>query len=247
MAIHSTPLCRAFSGYKLILRILVFVFAFHCFSQTHAGVPLLPLIPLPKSSSLSAVLKQSLAAWDVEQKNKARWCAKEVAKIKAHDKHSPLEAEFDLSYEILLDAPTVYSVAVNLNVYCGGPYPAHSDTAVVFDLTTGKRYDPLKLYAIAKKGRYGYEFIPPIRAMIRQQLIQDRGVNSKDDECIQVLKNDDIKLVEDGIVAPGQKGLQIMHSGPHVVQSCYGSVLLPYGELKRYLNKQEAARLRWPQ
>lgn len=125
-----------------------------------------------------------------------------MAQSKAHDKHSVLEAGFDLRYEVLLDAPTVFSVALNLNVYCGRPYPAHSEAAVVFDLTTGKRYDPLRLYAIAKKGRYGYEFIPSTRAMIRQQLIQDRGVNTKDDVCIQVLKNDDIKLVEDGIVAP---------------------------------------------
>ena len=246
MAIHSVPLCRAGSGIKLIKRILVFVLAFHCFCLAHAGLQQPPRIPPPKSLPISAVLKQSLAAWDVEKKNEARWCAKEVAQIKAHDKHSPLEAGFELHYEVLLDAPTVYSVAVNLNVYCGGPYPVHSETAVVFDLTTGKRYDPLKLYAIAKKGQYGDEFIPPIRTMIRQQLIQDRGVNTKDDECIQVLKDDDIKLVEDGIVAPAQKGLQIMYSGPHVVQGCYGSVLLPYAELKRYLNKQEAARLRWP-
>jgi hypothetical protein len=118
---------------------------------------------------------------------------------------------------------------------------------VVFDLTTGKRYDPLKLYAIAKNGRYGYEFIPPIRLMIRNQLIQNRGVNSKDNKCIQVLKNDDVKLIEDGIVAPDEKGLKIMYSGPHVVQSCYSSVLLPYGELKQYLNKQEAERLLWSQ
>jgi hypothetical protein len=247
MATHATPLCRAFSVNKVVLQILVFIFALHCFGLTYAGVQQLPPIPFPKSSPLSAALKQSLAAWDVEKKNEARSCAKEVAKIKAHNKHSPVEAGFDLRYEVLLDAPTVYSVAVNLNVYCGGPYPAHSETAVVFDLVTGKRYDPLKLYAIAKKGRYGVEFIPPIRAMIRQQLIQGRGVNTKDDECIQVLKNDDLQLVEDGIVAPRQKGLQIMYSGPHVVQACYGAVVLPYGELKQYLNKQEAARLRWSQ
>lgn len=247
MTIHSNTLCRAFIGNNVILQILLFAFAFHFFNQTHAGVQQLPLIPIPKSFPLSAKLKQSLEVWNVEQKNKAKSCAKEVEKIKAHDNHSPLEAEFDLRYQVLLDTLTVYSVAVNLNIYCGGPYPAHSDTAVVFDLTTGKRYDPLKLYAIAKKGRYGYEFIPPIGVMIRQQLIQNRGVNSKDDECVQVLKNDEIKLIEDGIVAPSQKGLQIMYSGPHVVQSCYSSVVLPYNELKRYLIKQEASRLLWPQ
>jgi hypothetical protein len=237
-------------GCKLSLRIISFVFALLCSGLAIAGtqqLPQIPPIPRPKSAPISVVLQHSLSVWDKEQRNEAIECASEVAQIKAQDKLSPIEAEFDLSYDVLLEAPTVYSVTVNLNVFCGGAHPDHMETGVAFDLTTGKRYEPLNLYLIATKGEFGYEFRSSIRKMIRQRLIEKRGPSLKDDECIQVLNADDIKFADDGIVALGKDGLTITYSGAHVVQACFAPVVLPYSKLKGYLNKQEAARLRWRQ
>lgn len=245
MTTYITSLKQSASCNKLSLLKTAFAYAIFSSGLAFADTQQPPAIPRPHSSAMSIELKQSLSAWDKKQRVEAKECAKEVALIKAQDKQSPIEAEFVLSYEVLLETPTIYSVAVNLNVFCGGAYPNHLETGVAFDLTTGKLYEPLKLYAIARKGQFGYEFKSSIREKIRQRLIEKRGTVLKDDECMQVVRNDEIKFADDGIVALGQDGLHITYSGAHVVQACFAPVVLPYAELKDFLNKQEAARLHW--
>ncbi len=228
--------------------------ALFCFDLTLAGAqqppyfpPHLPRIPQPKSAPVSVALMRSLSAWDRQKRHEAQACVKQVATIKAQEKRLSIEPEFDLRYEVLLDTPALYSVAVNLNIFCGGAHPDHVEIGITFDRNTGKRYDPLKLYAIASKAQFAYVFRSSIREMIRQRLIEKRGTHLKDDECLQVLNDDDIEFADDGIVALGQKGLAITYSGAHVVQACFAPVVLPYSELKGFLNQQEAARLQWRQ
>jgi hypothetical protein len=84
-----------------------------------------------------------------------------------------------------------------------------------------------------------------MRDIVRKKLIAERGAPQKDDECIQVLKDDDFRFAENGFAAFRKEGLQINYSGPHVVRACYGPIVLPYAQLKRFLNKQEAARIKW--
>ncbi len=250
MLIHKSRHSHAASIASVSLRIIAFAMVLFCSALALAGTQQLlhiPRIPQPKSAPVSAALMRSLSAWDKQKRFEAQECARQVAKIKAHEKRLSIEAEFDLRYEVLLDTPTLYSVAFSLNVFCGGAHPDHVERGIVFDLTTGKAYDPLKLYAIASKGQSGYEFCSSVREMIRQRLLEKRGPDLKDDECLQALKDDDIRYIDDGIVALGQKGLAITYSGAHVVQACFAPVVLPYFALKGFLNQQEAARLRWQQ
>lgn len=199
-------------------------------------------IPRPKSTLISVGLAQSLLDWDKEKVTEARNCSEDMKESFSGVSEGVV---FDLNYEVLLETHDVFSVVVNLNVYCGGAYPAHRETGVVFDVKTGQRYNLLGLYAIAQERPYGYEFLPEIRDMIRKELLAKRSFYSKNDDCIQVLKDDDIKVFDTDIVALDQKGLRVMYTGPHAVQACYEDIVLPYSRLKRYLNEQEATRINW--
>lgn len=228
----------------LSVRGLLAALAWVHFTSAMADAMHVPSIPRPKSAPVSKALADTLAKWDRQQFAQANDCAKEVTQVNAREK-TTLVAEFELRYEVLLDTPQIYSVGTRLNIHCIGPYPAFAENAVVFDMATGQRYKPLRLYAITRKGPYGAEFRPEIRTLIRQALIAERGPIDKDDECIQVLKRDEIRLLEEDTLGLGQKGLHVMYSGPHVVQACYGEVVLPYARLKKFLNTQEAKRIHW--
>lgn len=214
-------------------------------SSAWAQAPHIEPIPRPQALPVTSTLTRSLAAWDKEQAQLAKECAKDVAQIKAREKNSPISVEFNLRYEVLLDSSRIYTVASLLNIYCGGPYPAFVENAVVFDLTTGKRYDPLKLYAISLRGRYGAEFRPAIRKMVREALIAERKPIEKDDDCIPVLQQDEIQMIEKDTIGLGAQGLHVMYAGAHVVQACYGNVVLPYERLQKFLNTKEAKRIHW--
>ncbi len=216
-----------------------------CLSTAWAQAPHIEPIPRPKALPVTSTLASSLATWDKEQAQLAKECAKDVAQIKAREKNAPIAVEFNLRYEVLLDSSQIYTVARLLNIYCGGPYPTFAENAVVFDLTTGKRYDPLKLYAISRRGRHGPEFRPAIQKMIREALISKRTPIKKDDDCIPVLLQDDIQMIDKDTIGLGTQGLHVMYAGAHVVQACYGDVVLPYERLKKFLNIQEAKRIHW--
>lgn len=190
-----------------------------------------PSIPRPQSQPASTTM--------------AKECAKEVAGVNAREKSNTLVAEFELRYEVLLDTPQIYSLAQRLSIHCIGPYPAFAENALVFDMATGQHYNPLRLYAITRNGTDGAEFLPEIRTQIRQALIAGRQPTDQEDECIQVLKRDDIRLLEKDSLGLGAQGLHVMYSGPHAVQACYGDVVLPYARLKKFLNTQEAQRIHW--
>ena len=231
------------------VRGLLAALAWMCFAPAMAEAIHVPSIPRPQSApaskAIAKTLAKSLAAWDKQQLAMAKDCAKDVARVNAREKGHTLVAEFELRYEVLLDTPQIYSLAQWLNINCIGPYPAFAENAVVFDMATGQRYSPLRLYAITRKGPYGAEFRPEIRTLIRQALIAERKPIDKDDECIQVLKSDEIRLLEDDTLGLGAQGLHVMYAGSHAVQACYGEVVLPYARLKKFLNTQEAKRIHW--
>lgn len=176
---------------------------------------------------VTSTLPCSLAVWDKKQAQLAKECAKDVAKIRAHEKNSPNAVEFNLRYEVLLDYSQIYAVARLLNIDCGGAYSAFAENTVTFDLTTGKRYDPLNLYAISRRGRYCMEFRPAIRKIIQEALIAER------------------KPIEKDTIGLGAQGLHVMYAGTHVVQACYGNVVLPYERLQKFLNTKETQRIHW--
>lgn len=194
---------------------------------------------------MTPTLAKSLAAWDKERLQEAQDCANDVSSIKAQDKDHPGLYEYDIRYKVLLDSPEIYSVGSVLNIYCGGPHPAVDENAAVFDISTGKSYDPLRLYAIAHHATYGSELLPSVRSLIRQRLLAHRRPFKKDDDCIGFIQRDEIKFIDKNTLALGAEGLHVMYTGPHVVQGCYGPVVLPYASLKKYRQAKEAQRIRW--
>jgi hypothetical protein len=211
----------------------------------HAQPPKVPHIPRPKAAPVSKALAKSLEAWDSKRREEAKDCAKDVGAIKARDKDHPGLSEYDIRYKVLLDSPEIFSVGSVLNIYCGGPYPAVNENAAVFDITIGKPYEPLRLYAIARHATYGSELLPPVRSLVRQRLLAHRRPFKQTDECIGVLQRDEIQFIDKDTLALGIEGLHVMYKGPHVVQGCYGQVVLPYKSLKKYLQAKEAKRIRW--
>ena len=229
--------------------VLLLAWALIDFNPVLAETLHVPSIPRPQSQPASTAaaktLSQSLAKRDRQQLAMARECAKDVAGVNAREKSNTLVAEFELRYEVLLDTPQIYSLVQRLNIHCIGPYPAFAENALVFDLATGQHYNPLRLYAITRNGPDGAEFLPEIRTLIRQALIAGRQPTDQKNECLRVLKRDDIRLLEKDTLGLGAQGLHVMYSGPHVVQACYGDVVLPYARLKKFLNTQEAQRIHW--
>jgi hypothetical protein len=212
----------------------------------HAQPPTVAKIPRPKAVPVSKTLAKSLAAWDKKRLQDAKDCAKDAAPIKAREKDRPGLYQYDVRYEVLLDSPEIFSVGSVLNIYCGGPYPSVSEIAAVFDVSAGKMYDPLKLYAIADGTDHGgSELLPSVRTLIRQNLLAQRKPIQKNDECIGVIEQDEIRFLDRDTLALGPKGLHVMYTGPHVVQGCYGPVVLPYASLKKYRQAKEAQRIRW--
>ncbi len=212
----------------------------------HAKPPTVAKLPRPKAVPVSKTLSKSLAAWDKKRLQDAKDCAKDAAPIQAHGKDHPGLYQYDVRYEVFLDSPEIFSVGSVLNVYCGGPYPAVAEIAAVFDISTGKMYDPLKLYAIANRTDHdGSELLPSVRTLIRQRLLAQRKPSPKDDECIGVIERDEIRFLDKDTLALGPEGLHVMYSGPHVVQACYGPVVLPYASLKKYRQAKEAHRIHW--
>lgn len=211
----------------------------------HAEQPTVPKIPRPRAIPASKTLASSLEAWDSKRRTEAKECAKDVASIKAQAKDHPGLYEYEIRYEVLLDSPEIFSVGSVLNIYCGGPHPSVDENAAVFDITTGKPYDPLRLYAIARHATYGSELLPSVRSLVRQRLLAHRRPFKKNDDCIGFIQRDEIKFIDKNTLALGAEGLHVMYTGPHAVQGCYGQVVLPYKSLKKYLQAKEAKRIRW--
>ncbi|MGI4849288.1 MAG: hypothetical protein ACRYGK_14285 [Janthinobacterium lividum] len=197
--------------------------------------------PFPRPPKSSAALEKSLQRWDAAQLAHARECADSFQQ----SRNSPDDGLFDLRYAVTLDTPSLYSVEVNLEDFCGGAYPSRETTAVVFDKRTGKEYSPLALYGIAQPSRFGLELKAEIKSMLRRRLLAARA-GLDDQECRKTLEEDPLSSFEPDMSGFGKDGLRIYYSGPHVVQACYETVVLPYSGIANYLNRKEALRVKWP-
>lgn len=204
-------------------------------------------IPRPTYAQSSQRVLQALAHEEQRQRRLLSECKKQVYDWKKTDPKTSLGLFFHLSYEVIWKGDRFYTMASLLNINCAGPHEGFSERLLNFDLVTGFKYDPLRLYRLIKRSkRYPEGMIKPeVREMIREELLKARGSAQEDQSCIDVLKGDDIKFFDDDPVALTEAGLRIVYRGPRVVQACYELVVIPYGRLRRFLDPREARRIGW--
>jgi hypothetical protein len=203
------------------------------------------LIPQPKSNETTPQLISALQKWDKGQFKIAQEC-KEMA-IDYNPTLNKMKANefYKLSYFVLINNDDLYSLIVKTFRYCGGAYPSIDENAIVFNKKNGSRIDPIDLYNITQKNKHGYTLKPAIQSLTRSALLRELDKDSIENRCKAVINQDEFDYLEPNTVGLGKKGLHIMYSGPHVVQACYKTIILPYQQVSRFLNLAKAKKLNW--
>lgn len=199
-------------------------------AQAAGKISVAPL-PAPQSPSPGrAKVITQLAQRSAAIRKEARECAGPA----------PQQAEFTSQVAVLLDTASVYSLEVIGEDYCPGA--AHPNTwqyGLTYDLTTGRRYNPLKLYAIGSQVQGGMVRLAPAAAQRVKAVLLRRA----EPECRTAVAE---QLADVGMsLGLSLRGLNIYFDAPHVVQACFPPITLPYGQIRAFLNPHEAARLRW--
>jgi hypothetical protein len=201
---------------------------------------------IPRPAHASPRLLKSLARYEASQRALLRECREDVRRSKTRDVSIGSRLSFELHYGVLWDSDRYFSVIARRNIFCDGPYIAFSEQGLTFDKVSGRKYDALRLYRLNyPKGRPFPEIRREVRELIRESLIKARGTAIKDDDCIGILKQDEISLLDEDTVALTQRGVFVAYSGPHAVQSCYEPVILEYERLRNFLDVAEAKRVGW--
>lgn len=203
------------------------------------------LIPKPKSNETTPRLLKTLQKWDESQFKEAQECEDMAIDHNPSLKKGKVNEFYELSYSVLINSDNLYSVSVKTDRYCGGAYPSIDNNVVVFNKKNGSKIDPTDLYNITEKTKHGYTIKPAIQLLIRSALLREIDKGSIRKSCLNVIQEDTIEYLDQDTVGLGKNGLYIMYTGPHVVASCYKTVVLPYPQLSRFLNKAEAKRLNW--
>jgi hypothetical protein len=116
----------------------------------------------------------------------------------------------------------VFSVAMDFDWFCGGPYPEAYRQWLTFDLNTGEE---LTLDQIA---------LDPKAAERIRERVRTAPVEQKD--CKDPLESIDAETtLRIGIRS---NGLAVRPSFPHVLRACEREVLIPTVELSRFLKKE---------
>ncbi len=133
--------------------------------------------------------------------------------------------EYNVSMAIRLWTKRWFTVAVNVNAYCGGAYPSHHTEYRVWNLATGKRVDPSTW--IKGQGRETPEALKKIQIAASSASIGCDNTPSIDEGLyLQTLE-------ADGFVFP-----VIL---PHVVQNCEENIVIPYGKMLPFLTDEGKA------
>lgn len=209
------------------------LFTLCCAAATAQAASQLSVAPLPAPKSPSpgrAKVITQLAQRTAAIRKEARECAGQASQ----------QAEFTSRVAVLLDTPSVYSLEVIGEDFCPGA--AHPNTwqyGLTYDVTTGRRYNSLKLYAIGTRDQDGLVRLAPAVA----QLVKAELLRRAEPECRTAVTE---QLADTGMsFGLSLQGLNVYFDAPHVVQACFPPVTLPYGQIRTFLNPHEAARLRW--
>jgi len=145
---------------------------------------------------------------------------------------------YDITYKVLMDTPKIFSVKVDLELYCGGAHPEEAHGGVMFDPRSGKQLNPIQMFAIIKKRENGYVLKPAVMNMVRLAMLAKLAKLDKDQivqGCIPILKEESFDELDSTSAVRGQDGLHIMYPAARVVQYCYSEVVLTYGQMQTLL------------
>lgn len=211
-----------------------------------ASQPSIQRFPRPKDPTTASQLGQTLADID-------RGHAKEAFDCWRRAKQSTDRAAFrrgvgfwyDVRYRVLFEGPVLLSVEENLEIFCANPYPHSSTLAITIDLRTGQRYDPTRLYRIRQWEGSSARLLPEVEAALRKRMRAAPGLEALQGECGDVLDRES-PIDESGSFGFTRRGLVYLPAPVHAVQGCYQwRIILPYAELRRFLDPDEAARIEW--
>lgn len=181
-------------------------------------------------------LLKALSAWDREQALQARQCRQQARRVGR-------PASYQLRYRVVLHSAALYAVQYQLQTSCGGPYPTVQTGGVSFEVGTGARYHPARLYRIGEPSQQPFEFLattlyPATSEWVRARLLETGGA-----DCQEFIGQARLNVAE--TVSLGQNGLLVQVPAPHAVQACFAPVELPYESLRETLDPAEAQRLGW--
>lgn len=210
-----------------------------------ASKPLIQAFPRPKDASAAARVEPIFREIDRTKARNAFDCWKEAkGAIDRASFRRGVGFAYDVRYRVLLEDRRFLSVRERTEAYCANPYPSTTTVALTYDLVTGEKYDPLRLYRIGRASASGARAVPEVEVMIVKRTLAWLDREGLRAECAEAVTNE-VSTLENGSLGFTPRGLIFLPQVGHAVQGCFGEVILPYQELVEYLDRQEAARVGW--
>lgn len=210
-----------------------------------ASKPLIHAFPRPKDAGAAARVEPTFREIDRTNARNAFDCWREAkGTIDRASFRRGVGFAYDVRYRILLDDRRFLSVREHTEVYCASAYSSTTSVALTYDLVTGEKYDPLWLYRIGRADAFGVRFVPEVEAMIVKRTLAWLDRQGLRAECAETVRNG-VPGLEDGSLGFARRGLMFLPQVGHAAQGCFVEVILPYEELGKYLDRQEAARVGW--
>jgi hypothetical protein len=189
-------------------------------------------MPRPVKVRATRALEAQLALWDRQHRKATRRCNQEAADAR---EQPSLKGIYEITYKVLLETPKMFSVRVDMDIYCGGAHPEEAHGGMMFDFNSGQHLNPFQMFAIATEREYVYTLKPAVREIVRHVMLAKLGKNQIAQDCIPILKDERFDQLDSTNAFLGQDGLHIMYPAARVVQYCFSEVVLTYGQMQTLL------------
>jgi len=189
-------------------------------------------IPNPAKVNQTRALEAQLAEWDRQHRKAARSCNQEMA---AAREQPSLTGLYYITYKVLLDTPQIFSVRVDMDIYCGGAHPDEAHGGVMFDPKSGQQLNPFQMFAIATERESVYTLKPAVREIVKRAMLAKLDKDQIGQDCIPILNEERFDELGRTNAVLGQDGLHIMYPVARVVQYCYSEVVLTNRQLQTLL------------
>lgn len=188
-------------------------------------------IPRPTVVHATRALEAQLAEWDRQQRKEARSCNEDMASAREQPN---IKGLYEITYRVLLDTPQIFSVKIDMDIYCGGAHPVFSHGGVMFDPKSGQQLNPFQMFDIATKAEYGYALKPAIKDILRHAMLSKMSKEHLSEGCTEVLNRESFDYLDSSSDAVlGKDGLHIMFPAAHVSRFCYSEVIMTNGQLRK--------------
>jgi hypothetical protein len=147
-----------------------------------------------------------------------------------------IDGDFAFSYEPALVTPEFLSVAANVGGSCGGAHPSQALSHLTFDRVSGRRVDLARWFTpsgVVPSEPYVAQLTPTLAALAVKHFPFGKG---EDADCREV-----VATAEFWDLALARRGIAFEPSLPHVAQACADTAVVPFAELRPYLNPEGRA------